>query len=110
MPQNDHEYFNDAETREKLEKLRGEIVLNSLFTSDFENSFDIDASVVQDFFDGYLEFLAELSEEDYENGLISEDISKLSDQSEFLERYDNIDTLENWYDIVIGSGCAAFEL
>ena len=42
-------------TNEQLIKLRKEIVLNSLFISDYENSFGIDPHNVCDFFDSYLE-------------------------------------------------------
>ena len=42
-------------TKQELQKLRQEITLNSLFTDDYENSFNIDPRQVQDFFDSYLE-------------------------------------------------------
>ena len=42
-------------TKQELQQLRNEITLNSLYTSDYDNSFNIDARQVQDFFDGYLE-------------------------------------------------------
>ena len=42
-------------TKQELQQLRNEITLNSLYTSDYDNSFNIDARQVQDFFDSYLE-------------------------------------------------------
>ena len=103
------EYYNDAETREKLQQLRDDIILNSLYTSDYENSFDIPADDVQNFFDGYIDFLGELEEEDYEEGR-RDDRPSMTDIGDFLDQYDTIDHLENWYDIVQGGGCAAFDL
>ena len=42
-------------TRQELQQLRQQITLNSLYTSDYENTFNIDPRQVQDFFDSYLE-------------------------------------------------------
>lgn len=42
-------------TKQELQQLRNEITLNSLYTSDYNNSFNIDPRQVQDFFDSYLE-------------------------------------------------------
>ena len=42
-------------TNEQLIKLRKEIVLNSLYKSDYENSFGIDPNEVCYFFDSYIE-------------------------------------------------------
>ena len=42
-------------TKQELQQLRNEITLNSLYTSDYDNSFNIDPRQVQDFFDSYLE-------------------------------------------------------
>ena len=50
-------------TKESLWQLRQEIVLNSLFTNDFENSFGISAETCQNFFDGYVEDLEDKAEE-----------------------------------------------
>ena len=36
-------------TKQELQQLRNEITLNSLYTSDYDNSFNIDARQVQDF-------------------------------------------------------------
>ncbi len=42
-------------TREQFKQLRGEIVLNSLFLADYENSLGISALRVYDFFEGWLD-------------------------------------------------------
>ena len=74
-------------TREELCDLRNEIVLNSLYTSDYENTHHILPRDVQDFFDGYVEYLDELAEEDGEE----------LDITDLYAKYDNPDNLENWY-------------
>ena len=79
--------FEDL-TRRDLIKLRKEIVLNSLFISDYENSFGFSPKSVNLFFDSYISFLDELAEEDNFN---TDDINK------FFNKYDTIDNLENWY-------------
>ena len=79
--------FEDL-TREDLAKLRSEIVLNSLYISDYENSFGFSAKSVNLFFDSYVSFLDELAEED---GVVIEDTFK------FFDKYDTIDNLESWF-------------
>lgn len=74
-------------TREELRDLRNEIVLNSLYTSDYENTHHILPKDVQDFFDGYIEYLYELAKENGEN----------PDIQDLCIKYDNPDNLENWY-------------
>lgn len=89
-------------TRTDLEQFRGEVVLNSLYYSDFNNSFGIDRHSASLFFDSYLSFISELSAEDgylwdyanpgdryYQEGFHTWD--------EFLAKYDTIDNLENWW-------------
>ena len=79
--------------KSKLKKLRSEIVLNSLYTNDYENSYGIDARVVQDFFDCYMEYLNELLEE-------KEDVDKLVENGKYYNKIfelDNIENLENFY-------------
>lgn len=75
-------------SKEQLWKLRQEVVLNSLFTNDFENSFGIDAKECQSFFDGYVEYLSELVEEDSEkfNVVVVQALD-----------YDSPDNLYNWF-------------
>ena len=74
-------------TREELWDLRNEIVLNSLYTSDYENTHHILPKDAQDFFDGYVEYLYELAEENGEK----------PDIQDLCIKYDNPDNLENWY-------------
>ena len=80
---------------EDLQQLRKEIVLNSLFVSDYNNSFGISAKSVCDFFDSYMEFLSELAFED--NFKIGDPSKGMHTYDEFFDKYDTIDNLENWY-------------
>lgn len=82
-------------TKEDLQSLRNEIVLNSLFVSDYENSFGISAKSVCDFFDSYMEFLSELAFED--NFKVGNPKEGNHTYSEFFEKYDTIDNLMEWY-------------
>lgn len=50
-------------TKEDLQQLRNEITLNSLNTSDYDNSFGILPKSAQEFFEGYIDYLVELAEE-----------------------------------------------
>ena len=74
-------------TKEELWDLRKEIVLNSLFTSDYENTHHILPRDAQNFFDGYVEYLYELAEENGEE----------PDIHDLCIKYDNADNLEGWY-------------
>ena len=78
-----------AMTKTNLWNLRTEITLGSLYTSDYENSFQILPIIVQNFFDGYIEYLWELAEEN----------SKKADMDfeDLVQIYDNADNLESWY-------------
>ena len=75
-------------SKRNLWALRTEITLGSLYTSDYENSFQILPRMVQDFFDGYIEYLWELAEENNKKDVDFEDL---------VENYDNADNLEGWY-------------
>lgn len=46
-------------------KLRKQIVLNSLYFSDYVNTFGLDPKEVYDFFEGWLDFLADEMMEDH---------------------------------------------
>ena len=74
--------------RQQLWELREEIVLNSLFLTDYDNSFRIDNNKVCNFFEGYVEFLYELAEDDGQQGLTFFEIAN---------RYDSEDNLWEWY-------------
>ena len=78
--------FNDI-NQETLWKLRMEIRLNSLYVSDFQNSFGFTALSVSDFFDSYMDYLDELAEEKYGNDYMLEDVFD----------FDNEENLYNWY-------------
>lgn len=67
--------------------LRKEIVLGSSNVADYENSFNIHPENVKRFFDGYIDFLQMLQEEDEEYGITS----RLSD-------YNTADNLQKYMD------------
>lgn len=77
-------------TQTELQKLRGQIVLNSLYISDYHNNLRINKHKVYDFFEGYVSYLGELIEEDYPN-------AKDNDWWGLMKDYDIIDNLWNWY-------------
>lgn len=77
-------------TDEELVKLRKEIRLNSLFISDYENSFGFDPHEVCEFFDGFMSHITELEKE---NG---EDLP----WDEFWKKYDTVENLLAWRDCV----------
>ena len=70
-------------TKEQLWKLRQEIVLGSVYTHDYDNSFGIDPSAVCGFFDSFIED----SQVD--------DLGKPIDRE--VEEYDNAEDLYNYY-------------
>lgn len=80
-------------TKTNLWNLRTEITLGSLYTSDYENTFRILPIIVQNFFDGYIEYIWELAEE----GTAKENNKKDMDFEDLVEIYDNADNLERWY-------------
>ena len=77
-------------TQEELWRLRRQIVLNSLYYSDYINSFGIDRHLVCDFFDGYLDFL----EDEMRENIPDYDGKHFFDH---LKSYDNSDNLWAWY-------------
>jgi len=81
-----------------LWKLRQEIVLNSLFTNDYENSFGIDARKVQDFMDGYFEELCCLLQEE----IGEEKVNELVKKNKYYEEVFKLDTKENLYNYYYG--------
>lgn len=71
----------------KLWKLRKEIVLGSMYYSDYENSFGIPEKVCCDFFDGFID-LCFIMESENKNGLTElEDIYKKYDNAVALWDY-----------------------
>ena len=81
-------------SRKDLKKLRSEIVLNSLFFTDYINSFCIDYHDVAAFFDGYYDFIWELAYEDAEEQ--GKGTSYLT-HDYVVENYDNTDNLVEWW-------------
>ena len=75
-------------TKNQLKKLRSEIVLNSLFLKDYSNSLFIKEKTACDFFNSYIEYLYELSDENTQEKLDFYDI---------LDRFDNIKNLWDYY-------------
>ena len=77
-----------------LALLRNEIVLNSLYTEDYRNSFGINPSDCSEFFNGYYEYLWELAKEDFnEEGKDTKDLT----DAYIVEVYDNTENLSSWY-------------
>ena len=74
-------------TEKTLINLRKQIILNSLYLNDYKNDIGIDARAAQEFFDGYLEYLAELMDDD-----------GISDAAYFehLSEYDTDENLLNY--------------
>lgn len=79
----------------KLFKLRKEIILGSIFTNDYQNSFGIDEERLQVFFDSYMEELGYILEEK----LGKEEIEKMSCDKYYTELFklDNKENLYNYY-------------
>lgn len=50
-------------TDEEILEVRKQIVLNSLYLSDYITTFDLDPIEVEEYFEGYVEYLEELAEE-----------------------------------------------
>lgn len=75
-------------TKNQLKQLRKEIVLNSLFLNDYNNSLFIKEKTACAFFDSYIEYLYEIA---HENNFKSNDITDV------LNKYDNIENLYNYY-------------
>lgn len=89
-------------TREDLAQLREEVVLNSIYTADYRNSFGISDHSAYTFFDSYMEFICELAEEDgYEWDYRTFD--------EFLKAYDTTDNLYNWWSCYDGFDWVVYE-
>lgn len=88
-------------TREDLAKFRSEICLNSMYYSDYRNSFGITKECASLFFDSYLSFISDLASEDGFKWDYAEPASTYYQEGyhtweEFLKEYDTTDNLENW--------------
>ena len=73
---------------EQLYALRKEITLNSLFIKDYNNSFGINPEEVCNFFNGYVEYLYEIAEENLHSDY---------DFFEIVEAYDTDNNLLNYW-------------
>lgn len=80
-------------TKRQLKQLRNEIVLNSLFYKDYSNSLYIKEKTACDFFDGYVEYLLEIAQE---NNIKTDSILDI------IYLYDNINNLWNYYNLIEG--------
>lgn len=78
-------------TKEEISKLRKEIVLNSLYTKDYENSFGIDPHKVQDFFDSFVEYIWQDVIEGFE------DDEKTSVLDAEFKKHDNTEEIYDYY-------------
>lgn len=74
-------------TSAELAKLRGDIILNSLYLSDYVNSFGFNPNHISTFFDGYVSYLEELAKED-----------GYTEWDNIFKMFDIYDTEENLYD------------
>lgn len=75
--------FDDM-TKDELWKLRQEIILNSLYVYHYDNTFGFDERDISYFFDGYVDYINELLEDDVTGKMTFEEL-------------DNPDTLEQWF-------------
>lgn len=76
-------------SKEKLIQLRKEIVLNSVFLKDYNNTLGIRKEKVYNFFEGYISYLYEIKEE--KEGF------NLAYPDDVIDAFDNEDNLYNWY-------------
>ena len=74
-------------TDNELEQLRDDIVLGSIYESDYKNRFNISPKFISDFFEGYDDFLYEIKD--------NPDMEDSGDDP--TNDYDNIHNLSNWY-------------
>lgn len=82
--------------RFQLRDLQDEIVMNSIYYSDYENSFGIDKTFCCDFFMGYIDYILYTYKEEYANDY---DMSvEEVDDDDVIAEYDTAWTLEEWRD------------
>ncbi len=74
-------------TEKELTKLRSQIVLNSLFMSDYENDIGVNPENVQNFFDSYGEYMRENAKE---MGIEDNHLDEISD-------YDTPESIYEYY-------------
>ena len=76
----------------QLKRLRDDIVLNSLFILDYRNRYGLEPHTVCNFFDGYMDYLADLEKEKYGK--------ELDNINDFFNEFDTIDNLWEYYCMV----------
>lgn len=76
-------------TSAELWKLRKEIVLNSVYTYDYNNSFGFNPCDIGSFFDGYVSYLEEIAEED--------GFTEWGNIFKMFEKYDTEENLYCWF-------------
>lgn len=78
----------------QLKRLRSDIVLNSVFLNDYENRYGFDTQEVSELFDGYLNYLDRLLDENAGGKYIHTD-----DDTYYKDLFalDNITTLWDYY-------------
>lgn len=89
-------------TCEDLAQLRSEVTLNSLYESDYQNSFGISQHSASLFFDSYLDDICDRAREDGYLWDYAEPGSAYYKEGyhtwpEFLEKYDTTDNLYAWW-------------
>lgn len=72
----ENNYLNHKWTKDELVELRNQIVLNSIYYSDYSNDFGVDEHKVFDFFDGFIDGLYQEGKEKFNEGDIDDEILK----------------------------------
>lgn len=76
-------------TKKQLKQLKNEIVLNSLFMKDYDNTLFIKRDRVCNFFNSFIEYIEEIYTERHGHSAYS--------YNELFKEYDNINNLYNYY-------------
>ena len=77
-------------SKEDLWALRNEVVVNSPYLSDYQNSFGLDTHSVYDFFDSWLSYMQSEMEEDGHKDAGDKFFG-------YFDQYDNADFLWSWF-------------
>lgn len=78
-------------TPQDLKNLRNNITLNSLYINDYKNRYNINPAYLINFFDGYIEYLQELAQENNEKNI---------DFFDLIKNYDTPQNLIDYYNII----------
>lgn len=94
MSKANHRHISDLSNEEMLQ-LRKQIVLNSLYFDDYENTLGVDVRETHDWFDGYMNDVYQRAIDD---GVTDEEFGK--DFFGMIDKYDTdaflIDRFEDW--------------